>query len=208
MAWYEKATDDFNRANANPIGGDWVTVTGWYACQVYSNKLARTQTANANNRIYWNGVALADNQYARATNLTYLGYCVVGVRQARSTADTSYHLYYYSTTGQPYKVIAGSYTTLGSAFILGAPDGLSVETNVVGTGLDFLLNGTSKATRTDSSLTSGTSILGLAGVYDVTTYGFFDNFSCGDDQAPAAVGHPTMSRWGGVPYMTLGRRKW
>ena len=31
------ATDDFNRANADPIGGNWVTVTGNGAFKIVSN---------------------------------------------------------------------------------------------------------------------------------------------------------------------------
>ena len=53
--------DSGNGANANPIGGNWTTVSPLNACQRSSNTITGTTSGQANNACYWNLFTLNSN---------------------------------------------------------------------------------------------------------------------------------------------------
>ena len=59
-------TDNFNRADANPIVSPWATVTGGNKVQIVSN-MATGTTASSNNMVYRADMPVVDNQWGQIT---------------------------------------------------------------------------------------------------------------------------------------------
>jgi len=59
--------DDFNRADANPVGGNWTTISGGYAdARIISNRLCSSLDI-ADSAVYWNASTPGANQFAQFT---------------------------------------------------------------------------------------------------------------------------------------------
>ena len=65
MAWYERASDNFNRADENPLskGGMWTNVTALSPFKIQNN-VAVVATANSQSVSYYSGYAFGNNQYS------------------------------------------------------------------------------------------------------------------------------------------------
>jgi len=83
-------TDNFNRANANPVGGNWQTITGLSNMQILSNQLTG-QASLSSGAIYNSGTFSAD-QYSQATLNAINNTSGVLVRTS-STSETGYLFY-------------------------------------------------------------------------------------------------------------------
>jgi hypothetical protein len=59
------ASDNFNRSNANPIGGNWTTVPGLENVQIVSNQLTGTVSPSV---AYWNPDTPNNDQYSQVEN--------------------------------------------------------------------------------------------------------------------------------------------
>jgi len=60
------ATDNFNRSDVNPIGGNWTTITGWGNMKISSNTLTQSGASSTDNGAYWNANTFSTNQYSQA----------------------------------------------------------------------------------------------------------------------------------------------
>jgi hypothetical protein len=221
MAWYEKITDNFNRENENPLASPWAYSFGNNSSdlKVISNELVGGAGGPDSTASYYHTTELdSDNNYARAKYIFITDHgrdyphllCRGNNISSGSTASGYVFLLLPESAlnyFRLYRVVDNSWTQLGSNFG-SVPDANFMKVSADGTTITgyYSTDETAYAYITDSTNSTGKytgiSIMLASGV----TYGKWDDFSAGDDVAPS--GHPTMSRWGGVPYMTIGRRKW
>ncbi len=164
-------SDNFDRANANPIGAPWVTVTGANPLQISSNTCKGT--VSGQHSIAYYNTALSANQFAQAKVTGTDTYVLVRVS---SSANTWYAACYAATNIlRVKKCVNGTITTIGADYSVTITSGTSViriEAN--GTTLTPYVDGVALATRTDSATATG-----YAGG-DVWSNGNLDNWSAGD----------------------------
>jgi hypothetical protein len=64
--WTQVASDNFNRANQNPMAGNWSSLPGLSGLRIVSSS-SRAITTNTDNGSYWNADTFSDNQYSQIT---------------------------------------------------------------------------------------------------------------------------------------------
>ena len=177
------ATDDFNRANANPIGTGWTTQTSNQAMQIVSNQA--TPNAVGSDAGAWKTGTFPNDQWVQArlfcvgTGTGGNGICLT-LRNA-SGADTCYRLAanHQATTQnlQLGKFVAHSFTSIWQR-LQSWTDGDLFRLEARGTTLRVFINGVQVgADATDSSVTAGNPGIGYS---SVCTSGAVDNWSAGD----------------------------
>jgi hypothetical protein len=174
-------TDDFNRANGG-LGANWTTT--FNALAIVSNEV-HGSTAGDQSSGCWSADAFLADQYSqvKAVNLSDGGGPCV--RSNLVVAGTFYTLYVQDgATARIYEVTAGSFAALGADFDPGASAGNVVKLSATGTSLEAFTEGTSKATRTDGSIT-----IGRPGIHAFDTVALFDNWQGG----PIFVPDPFVS---------------
>lgn len=148
-------TDNFNRADTNPIGSPWATSTGWDALKVLSNALFAAVDNHC--AAYYNATFNA-NQYSQVVSpQTYGGVEHGPMVRMSSTARTSY---YFLRNGdasvQLRKWVAGTYELIGTCS--GTPSftgGAIMRLEANGTSITAKVGGTTICTATDSAVSSG-----------------------------------------------------
>jgi hypothetical protein len=162
-------TDDFTRANENPLAGNWSTAASWDAMQLLNNQVGAA-AGPAGNASYVNSVSVPDDQYAESPFVQSLVNIVSaggGVCVRMATGAKSYYCLqiFNGTSTNPvtldvFKEVAGSYTSLGQAPYTYTPgDVFRIEAQ--GTAIRGYVNGVLKLSATDSDLASGP--FGLSG---------------------------------------------
>lgn len=177
------ATDNFNRADANPIGGNWTTANNHNAMQIVSNT-CQPSSLLVDCGAYYNAITWPDDQYAQVkvtVNSTGTG---VGIglfcRQA-AAANTCYRLvasHAASNNIELGKFVTGTFTgiwTRTQAFT----DGDILRLEVQGTTLRAYFNGAQiGADTTDSSIASGNAGIAYSSATSATT--LLDDWEGGD----------------------------
>lgn len=105
-------TDDFNRADENPIGAPWAQATGWTnSFKINSNKI--TGRAEGGTAIYYNATFSA-NQYSQTRPANTFGGVLAGpMVRVSSTATTGYVFMRTNTNaGKIAKWVAGTSSDL------------------------------------------------------------------------------------------------
>jgi hypothetical protein len=158
------ATDNFNRTDANPIGGNWTTITGFEAGQISSNRYAPNQGGSYEGGSFWNADVFAKDQYSQAKAATIYTYSRVAVRIA-SGAKTLYFWGYYNPANvqKMEKVVAGVFTQIGSDYSISLNTNDLLKLRIEGTTLTPSVNGVDQTTQTDSAIESGSP--GLTAYY-------------------------------------------
>jgi len=177
--------DSFDRANASPAGGNWITLPGFAAVAVASNQL-RAAAAVGEAVAYYN-TSLPADQYCQfrivTNNPNALG---VMCRINPATGD-GYLLAIISSALQWYKRVGNSWLNITTNITRTNSVGDVVRLEVRGTTLTALVNGAVVGSITDGSITA----TGYAGVYDdyQTVNGVLDDFEAGalDALIPAGV---------------------
>lgn len=145
------ATDNFNRADANPIGGNWTTVPGQAAVQILSS--VATDVGGAVSAAYWNADTPSNDHYSQVA----AGAVPFGPMVRMNTAQLDGYLLYCN--GSPnatiYRMDNGSAnaTVASLSFTYAAGDILKLE--AVGTALTAYKNGVSQGGGTSGTYTSG-----------------------------------------------------
>lgn len=172
------ATDNFNRADVNPIGGNWTTITGQTAQQIVSYAVKGTSGTSGS---YWNADTPNNDQYAQIKVWFTSGdYGAGPVVRCSISADTFYTLIVTDrTTAQIFKVVGGSWTLLGGSSITISyfNNGDLIRLEISGTTLTPIIAGTTYATRTDSAITSG--MVGMLNNYN-NAYTYLDDWEGGN----------------------------
>lgn len=218
MAWYTVIDDQFEVDN-NPLASPWTTA-GTYGGMRSLSGYARVITASGTveRRSYYNQT-LTPNQrvaYKAGNGFEYPEY---GVRSVTAGTPTYLAFQYPMTASKRpcYLYLENS----GSTLLDGPHDSVTSMTHArlraesttieheTSVEANYPNSMTVNLTATDSTL-DGTATHGdqyaWIGVYDTGGIYLYSWFLIEDETAP--LGQPTMTRWGGVPYMTLGRRKW
>jgi len=195
MAWTTVATDVFD-GDENPLATNWTQSPNFNANRK-SSGLAWGVSAPGCKSL-WDAAVFNDDQYAKGTTKANGGFVTRG---SLSGTASGYLLYRVSTSVmQIYKYAGATMTLLGSNIAVNTSDANIILLESVGSVHTATMAGTSDS-RTDSTTASG-----YAGIY---CYGGSTNYALYDwEGGHDSVGHPTIQRWGGIPYMTLGRRKW
>ncbi len=175
------ASDNFNRANEDPLAGDWTTAVGdGGAMRIVSNVATKNATVDANNDgAIYDGITFPDNQYSAAklsvtsTNGVRRGPALF-VRHAFS-ANTSYRIsvdHAASNNCNISRFLAGVRTTLldfTQAWTDGAEWKIAVDGPASAARIRIYLNGTLLQTVTDnSSIASGYPGIGVSDQTDVS----------------------------------------
>lgn len=170
------ASDNFNRADANPIGTNWTSTKN--SCQLVSNAI---QGVSFNySAAYWSGDTFNNDQYAQmaAVQISDGGPAV-----RMSAGPNSYHFDAKAGTNTVMqKDVGGSFTNLQSGLATPAvSDVCYIE--VVGTTLKMKINGVQiGSNQTDSSLASGS-----AGFWTFDTSTRMDDFQADNIGGGAAA---------------------
>lgn len=159
------ASDDFNRADANPIGGNWTASKN--SCQLVSNAM---QGVSFNySAAYWSADAFSSDHYCQMTAAT-VSDGGPGVRM--QAGPKSYHFDAKTGTNTVMqKDVNGSFTNLQTGLATpAASDTCYIE--AVGTTIKMKINGVQIGTdQTDASISGG-----AAGFWTFDTSTRFDNF--------------------------------
>jgi hypothetical protein len=167
------ASDNFNGANANPIGGNWTTMatTGNFGpVQRLSNQLFNSSNSTPEGTAYWNPVTWQPDQFSQVTVSISLGLDVgAATRQSTTGAATCYNYFWFGTLGSSgqifiQKVVAGTSTTLQNASGLTLVAGDTIMGVDIGSSHYYYWDGILIGAISDSSITSG-----AAGVMFFTT---------------------------------------
>lgn len=183
MAWTQRVTDNFNRANENPLGnGNWTAITGWNPMQILSNVATKTVDGAQNGSYYSGGAAFGNDQYCEAVRN---GVGFVGLMLRINGGNNGYQLSVEDDTNLAYiyRLDGGVQTMLGGSFAYNNPNGQILRFEVVGTTLNVYSNGVLLATRTDATYAAG-----RPGIYQYNSTATLDSFAAGDD-VPAVTAH-------------------
>lgn len=114
------ASDNFTRADVNPIGGNWTPTVAGHTAQIVSNAVESSSTANQGDS-YWNALTWGADQYSTVTAGTVVSGSYIGpnVRQSTSGANTAYRFAWGGNTGSSgtyfvQQYVAGVYTQLAT----------------------------------------------------------------------------------------------
>ena len=164
-------SDTFQRANANPIGGNWTALTT--PAQLTSH-LVEVATAGTNGDSWWNARVYGNDQWAQVTAAVLVSGSDIGAntRTATGGANTTYKSQWSSGSGSLggagtlliRKIVAGSATTLTtiSGLTVNLNDTISLIVN--GTNIYAYWNTFLIGSATDSAIASGSPGFELFGV--------------------------------------------
>lgn len=160
-------TDNFNRADANPVGGSWSTLTGQTAMQLVTNRLRGASTASRNGALY--AGTFSKNQFAQAElakfDVDAGGYSNGVFVRGSLSAETAYYSGFvdggFGVAGYRLaKFVAGAQTDLASTTATIAANGV-VKSIVNYDRLSGFVNDVLIATATDTAILSGQPGLGI-----------------------------------------------
>jgi len=169
-----QASDNFIRANTNPIVGNWTSLTANTA-QLASN-LVEPSSVGVNSDSWWNGFTWDDDQWARVTvaacanSSSFVG---VSLRQDKTGVATAYRFMWSGVLGSAgtyyiQKLVNGTATNLATgARTINVGD--TITGAIIGTNLYFYHNMVLvRAAVSDSSITSGSGGFALVAGSAVT----------------------------------------
>ncbi len=174
-------SDNFNRDNANPIGGNWTTLTGFDAIKLDENMAGYVTGSPAGVR--WNADTFTATQYSEVKPAAGWGAQGPAVRM-QSAAETAYLLQCTSATNiDVIRLVAGTFTTIASRTVSSMTLGTTVvKLTVSGTGatvtLAVYVDGAKQGA--DISDTDATRITGAGSVGFYTESGYLDDWAGGD----------------------------
>lgn len=177
-------SESFTGANANPIGGNWTTNTGFAAIQRISNA---ADGSSGDSAAYVTGVSTLADSHAK---VKFIGTAVTtdGGPFVRGDPAAVTHYLLDLPTMQLYYVHAGTYTTIGSSSAQTFTTNDTAELVVVGSFLFGLRNDVVQVRAIDTNLTTG-----RCGVFMSGTSIRFSNYDCGDyGPVTAAVFPPEL----------------
>lgn len=174
-------SDDFNRANATSLGGNWTLNKGTFG--INTNALY-PRTASDDCAAFWNAASFAANQFAQGTITAIAAdsFAIgVAVRCNTSAVASFYFAYAYRNVSPNVdveigKYVSGTYTSLTTTTGWVVNDVLRLE--ISGTTLTLKRNGSTLTTTSDSSLSSGSP--GISGYGSSSANAKLDNWSGGD----------------------------
>lgn len=178
------ACDDFNRANEDPLGGDW-TITLISGGNITLTSNAISGSGAQNQWAYRNAESYSNDQYCQMKYGTTVGagdYGSIMVRAGANRNGYSFYIYdsgvhgvwYVTYGGTPTWEQIGTEVTISPALQTGDTEYMSIS----GYDLTFKINGTTVSTVTDPNSRLSTGVPGF-NLY-TTVSGIWDDFVGGD----------------------------
>jgi hypothetical protein len=167
LNFFTVGSDNFQRANANPIGGNWTqesSIGSFSANQLVSNTMQGTSLVNTNSISYWNAGSFNNDQWSKVTvSAIANSSCSVWacLRLSTTGAQTFYRIGWSGaaagSSGSMFiqKDVAGSFTSLLQISTITVSIGDTIMGVVVGNVIYIYLNDNLVYSFSDSSLTSG-----------------------------------------------------
>ena len=156
-------SDNFARANVNPIGGNWSTVSvsgGFTSCQIVSSRAESSGTNTVRGGSYWNARVYPADQWASATiNIHQLTGNQTGLMLRASTSGAATAYLIYAADGpkaiQIDKIVAGVYTSslFSVAYTWSVLD--VITASIIGTTISVYINGNLVLTGPDADIAAG-----------------------------------------------------
>jgi hypothetical protein len=145
-------SDNFNRADSDTLGGNWVETGGDH--DIVSNHVECASISTT--ALVTNSTALGTADYTVTADITVANFANAGLVGRYLDANNYYLLHLPDNhTAQLYKYIAGSFTQLGSTWDNGSAIGTATFTlSMQGNAIKVLVNGVQRITATDGSLTA------------------------------------------------------
>lgn len=202
MARTTLASDNFNRADANPLDGSWTQLAsggGFGPAQLVSNAVEGA-SAGVNADSWFNGISWPNDQWAQITVIglsnSFIG---ISLRQSTSGAETAYRFVFGqgSTGGSvPYIIQlanAGSFSTLrsGSATL---NNGDLISAEAIGTTLNFYVGASLIDSVSDATIASGAAGFMIAPISS-TGNAILDDFSGGSFSAAGNNNRISLLWW-------------
>lgn len=176
------ATDNFNRADANPISGNWTTFSGETAFQITTNT-ARPSNSLSDAGSYESSATWPNDQYSQAKATAPTSFndgSGIGVRVRMSTSARTAYDSIVDSSGHAFhdKFVAGTFTQIWTRAITYSA-GAVIYLEVQGTTLVTKYNGAAVgASNTDSSIASGKA--GLRHSSNTNSNTLLDDWEGGD----------------------------
>lgn len=172
------ATDNFNRADANPVGGNWVTCTGSNDARIVSNQLKSSSTGSY---VYYNATT-ANDQYSQCVQAASV--CGPAVRLQGTSRDG---YFYHVNSATLYSRVSG---TANSILTTGdTPSTTAVyRLEVIGSTLTVYKDGISIGSVTNTDFTSG-----WTGIYIGSNTGKVDDWAGGDSGQAMTADNSTQT---------------
>jgi hypothetical protein len=150
-------SDNFNRADSNPIGGNWTTFPGLSPIQIVSNQ-AYGADDSSNSAAYWNADTFNNDQWAQCTVLTVTGAGVMmGPAVRCSTSQlTGYVLNISNGSVNLFKCVNGT-PSLVASYNATISNGSVFKLIAHGTTIEVWMNGNLIISATDSDISSGSA---------------------------------------------------
>lgn len=200
---YMDPTDNFNRDDEDPIGGDWSHAGAGGTVALASNQLTGTG-ASGNRFIRWNADSFDNDQFSEIECVTPGSTADFGAAARIDTggAVTGYLAAAYMPEEVLGKLVTGTYTEIFSVDTTNivATDVLRIEAE--GTTIRWILNSTEEGSVTDSSIASG-----AAGLFMYVRDMVLDNWVGGNLAAPQAYFPYKHRRIEEVKYNFIHTRK-
>ena len=163
------ATDEFTRANANPIGGNWSTTGNANALQLVGNAVDATDTNT--NAAHWSADTFNNDQYCLVAITTVAAGVSGGptVRAGANGANPAGYLWFYPGTANTMRLYRwngdgpNSYTQIGSDYSVTVNAASVLKISVSGTTLTPAVDGVNQTTQADSTWASGSAGLQIYG---------------------------------------------
>lgn len=151
------ASDNFNRANENPIASPWIDPGFSGAAQLLDNAFNGT---NSDGGVYYDGgVTWPADQYSKfalkTPNISESDSAGGPTCRVQTGAASAYIVGVGGGNMSISKIVAGSFTTLASASLVGVPANSVVEIRAVGTTISGWLDGVQIVSVTDATFSSG-----------------------------------------------------
>lgn len=153
------ASDNFQRANANPIGGNWTPlgVAGFGNAQLLSNSFTAA-AAGVNPDSFWNALAFPNDQWAQVTIATCTSSDAGILLRGNTAAGGSGYRFIVNTINNTWivqSIVAGAVTNISTGNPITFTPGDVFTAAAIGTQLSFYQNGNLLGTFTDSNVSSG-----------------------------------------------------
>jgi hypothetical protein len=179
LAGMTTATDNFNRADVNPIAGNWTDAgAGSSAYKIVSNQLV-TNNVGGEQYIYWNADTFSSDQFSQVQLITVNGSIGVTVRGSGSSKD------YYAIQDfnglDIFKFVSTTYTHLGGDAGYTWPANDYIRLVAQGTTITAYADASAPPTTQKGQVTDTTFSGGHPGIYNFNSTGaIYDNWSGGD----------------------------
>jgi len=167
--------DSFNRANASPAGGNWITHPDFAPVAIAGNQLQAA--AAVGEAVAYYNTSLPADQYCQLRIVTNNPNALGVMCRINPATGDGYLLAIISSALQWYKRVGHSWINITTNITRTNSVGDVVRLEVVGSTLTARVNGTIVGTCTDGAITAA----GYAGVYDdwQTVNGVLDDFEAG-----------------------------